>query len=252
MRIFIYILSALSLVLFGGCIRTQADIKAEQSEAARQQAIQNNIANTEDTIQQLRREVGQLRGKVEETNYYRNQDKTETGKVIEDLRKTVIELSDKVANMSNVQTALYEEIKKMKEASIKRMQAPKRSSSRRGKGSLLQQADGLRKRGKHNDAIRMYREYLEKNPKTRYRHSTNYKMGESLFAIRQYKQAIVAYSVAHELGMKSRLGRQATLRIAQCLHRTGKKTEAGTFVDLLLQGAPQSAEASTAKKIFKR
>lgn len=234
-----------------GCIRTQADIQAEKAEAARQQAIQSNLASTEDSVVELRREVGRLEGLIQERDHYRTKDNAENSKMVADLRETVMQLSEKVDNISNVQQALYEEIKKMKEARIKRMQRP---SSRRsgGKKKVASERDlgkAAQAKGQHRKAIEYFEAFLKNNPKTRYKHSTNYMMGESLYAIKQYKQAIVAYSVAHELGMKSSWGRKATLRIAQSLVRSGKKTEAQAFAKILIDGAPNSAEAKAVQKV---
>lgn len=87
------------------------------------------VANHGETLDELRREIGVLHGKLEERDHANMQSKQQSGQTLQDLRSTVmgldtkiLDLNEKVTNMEKVQLALFEEIKKMKEESIKQLE----------------------------------------------------------------------------------------------------------------------------------
>jgi len=245
--------------LFSSCFKTRAELAKEREEAEVRTALQQNIVDTSQGVEKIEKEIAHLNGRIEELEHYRKKELAGLSSTREADRKQLEELRAKVETLQSGQSALFEEIKALKEERLQAEKALNEKSqfktvpSRKGQGNLgtFDSAVAYFKSKDYPKAVEGFRAYIDNNPKGKHLIDAQYLLGEALYAEKDYAQAVVAYGVVHEKRPTSVIGRKSTLKIAQSFKAMGKDKDAKAFAQLLVQGSPASAEAKLAKKLLR-
>ncbi|RZA08007.1 MAG: tetratricopeptide repeat protein [Proteobacteria bacterium] len=250
------------LAATSGCsIRTRAEIAREKQEKEMQNSLQQNVLESSKQMEALQSEIGRLQGKLEEMDHNRQKDNSSaregTEKQVSELR---IRLEEQQKAQNASQQALFEEIKRLREENIqladsmakKAASAPAAPSGASKKGAKGAYDSGLAayKAKDYDGALEGMRGYLEGMPNGKFALSARYYVGDSLYAKKDFTNAIVEFGAVQEKSPSSSWGRKAALRIAESFNALGKKKDAKTFAQMLVDSAPDSPEAKRAKKFL--
>jgi TolA-binding protein len=234
---------SLLVVLLSGCFKTRSDIAHEQEE---DQATAQEDEKLSQRLDTLETQFGKFQGQVEEMQFQRKQE-------TKDNRKLIDELNEKLAGVNSRMDMLFEEVKKMKEEPEPAKVVQKTETRVKKKSGGANVTDGIAafKKKDFEAAATQFEAYLENYPHGKRVHEASFYLGEVRFIQKDYGRAILAYSPVHEKSPKNALWRKATMKIAECFANLGKKADAKSFAQLLVQAAPESAEAKKVRKILK-
>jgi|GEM_PF-1654641 len=181
-------------------------------------------------IEELRAQVAQLTGKVEELQHQKQLD----DQAHADEKK---KLEDQVAGLE----------KQLQELQPQALEVPE------GKTALDAGKDAYFG-GLYPQAIQYLDQYLQKNDKLDSKKAieATYIRGESYYKLKQYKKAIVDFSKFPERYQKSPYHPKALLRIAESFDALGMKDDAKAFYSELVDRFPKTAEGKLAKKRLKK
>ena len=199
-------------LLLTGCFRTRSEIEGEQSQNQMRESFAEGLAQ----INELQGQLGQMQGRMDELEHSRRKDLGKNGEQQQDLQAKVLSLQTKIEELQKGQTALFEEIKKIREEgrpTANTVSAPATKSSKK-KGDSFAAA-------------------------------------EQLYQSKQYAEAAIAFGSIYEANPKSEQGRRSALRVAESFKHLGKDKEAKMYAQLLIESAPKSAEAKKARKFLK-
>lgn len=252
-----------SVSLSGCSFRTRAEIAREKQEKEMQESLQQNVLQSAKQMEALQAEIGRLQGKLEEMDHNRAK---ENSTVREGTEKQVSDLRARMEEQQKAQTAaqqaLFDEIKRLREENAQMAETLSKKPSGGGGGGS---GSGQKKSGKpsYDAGLAAYKEknyeaaadgfrgYLEALPNGKYALSARYYLGDALYGQKDYTNAIVEFGAVQEKSPSSQWGRKSALRIAESFSALGKKKDAKTFAQLLVDSAPDSAEAKRAKKFLK-
>jgi TolA-binding protein len=257
-----HILAALFITLtLSGCLKTREDIARERQEKELQASLQQNVVQAGQGVEALQAEIGRLQGRIEELDHQRKKEMSGLYSSKEGSEKTLADIKTQLAALGQSQTQLFEEIKKLKEDNLQmskalaeRPHALAAPAQKKNAGQSSGSYDSALKAYLEKDfgsAIDGFRSYLEVNGKGKKANPAHYYLGDSLYRIKDYQNAIVELAVVHEKSPNTALGRKSTLRIAESFKALGKDKDAKAFAQILVQSAPDSAEAKQAKKFIK-
>jgi TolA-binding protein len=247
-------------LLLTSCFKTRSELAREKEAQEVKANLQQSVLASTQGVDKLQAEIGRLQGRIEELEHQRKKEMggLQSGK--ESQEKTLLDLRKKVEELSSTQQTLFEEIKSLKteqiqilksltEKSVSRPQATPRSAP--PKAASFDAALKHFQEKNFKDAAAGFKAVLDSRPTGKRLLEANYYLGESLYRLKNYDDAIVAFAVVHEKSSKSTLGRKSTLRIAESFRALGKNSDAKAFAQLLIDGSPQSEEAKRAQRILK-
>jgi TolA-binding protein len=252
---------ALTLALgLSGCLRTREEIAREQQEKEMQVSLQQNVVQTGQSVEQVQAEIGRLQGRIEEMEHRRQKEMAGLNSSKEGSEKALADIKGQLANLQQQQTALFEEIKKLKEDNLqlskqlnerpKAAEAPARAQKKSAGGKYDPALKAYLAKD-YDEAINGFRGFLELFPHGKKSASAHYYLGDSLYRKKDYQSAIVEFGAVQEKEPATTLGRKSALRIVQSFKALGKEKDAKAFAQLLIQSSPNSAEAKQAKKLVK-
>jgi tol-pal system protein YbgF len=247
-----------------GCFKTRDEIAREKEDAEMRSTLQQNVVDNGQGLEKLQSEIGRLQGRMEELEHNHKKElsglTSSLGSKTETNAKTLDEMRAKLNSLQEGQTALFEEIKKLKEDNLQlakqlgehpqKSAAPVATGKKKG-GSSYEAAVSSFKAKDYGAAISAFRGFLEANPKSKHALDARFYLGESLYKSKDYTQAIVEFGTIHEKTPTSAFGRRATLRIAQSFRAMGKDKDARAFAQILVDTSPNSEEAKKAKAMLK-
>jgi TolA-binding protein len=253
---------ALTLALsLSGCLRTREEIAREQQEKEMQVSLQQNVVQTGQSVEQVQAEIGRLQGRIEEMEHRRQKEMAGLNSSKEGSEKALADIKGQLANLQQQQTALFEEIKKLKEDNLqlskqlnerpKADATPRAQKKSAGKAGRYDPALKAYLAKDYDEAINGFRGFLELFPHGKKSASAHYYLGDSLYRKKDYQNAIVEFGTVQENERASTLGRMRSLRIVQSFMALGIENDAKAFAQLLIQSSPNSAEAKQAKKLVK-
>lgn len=249
-----------------GCFRTRADIAREKEEREQKAALQQNAVEQSQNMEKLQSEIGRLQGRLEEMDHQRKKEAASFNSTVnsnlEGRDKRVSDLQGQLEDTRKAQTALFEEMKRLKEENLallkaqtehkeKPRPAPATPAMKKQAGSQYEAGVAAYKAKDYGSAIPVFRAYLDAQPNGKRSGDAHYFLGDSLFRTKDYSQAILAFSVVHEKQPETGLGRRATLRIAESFKALGKDKDAKAFAQILVQNFPKTEEANKARKLLK-
>lgn len=249
-----HILIVLVPFFFAGCFKTRNEIAREKEEQEVRTNLQQNIVSYSEGLEQAQKQLGRLEGRIEELEHVRKKEMSGLLSGREAEAKNLEELKAQVAALREGQTALFEEIKKLKEDNLALLAgrpAPAAGAKKKVTGASFEQSLAAYKAKNFKAAADGFRAFLDTKPKGKRLLDAHFYLGESLFREKEYAGAVVELAVVHEKAPTTNIGRQSTLRLAQSFKAMGKDKDAKAFAQLLVQGAPASKEAAQARKLLK-
>lgn len=255
-----HILLALVLsITLSGCFKTRAEIAREKEEKEVRSNLQQNIVEYGGVIDRVQADIGRLSGKVEELEHQRKKEYGALSSGRDSTEKSLNELRLKLDELQKGQSALFEEMKKLKEENLQLTKTlserPKASSGStpQKKSANASYSEGIKAYNSKKYAVaeKAFRSYLETSPKGKQETDAHFYLGDSLFRQKEYEEAVLQFSVVHEKAPISRLGRKSTLRIAESFKAMGKMKDAKAFAQVLVDQSPNSTEAKQARKILR-
>lgn len=248
---------AFALIPLSGCFKTRDEIAREREEKEVQSNMQQNIVESSENLNRLQAENGRLQGRIEELEHQRKKEMSNLYSSKEGTDKTVNDLKSKLDELQKTQSALFEEMKKIKEENIQlaKIAAEKPraipSGPKKSAAASFEDAVGLFKAKNYDSAASAFRSFLETHPKAKKNLDARFLLGESLFKAKKYNEAIVEFSIPQEKYPKSSMGRKSALRIAESFKALGKDKDAKAFAQILIDTNPGSSEAKAAKRFLK-
>ena len=113
-----HILIVLVPFVFAGCFKTRQEIAREKEEQEVRSNLQQNIVSYSEGLEQTQKQLGRLEGRIEELEHVRKKEMSGLQSGREAEAKNIEELKAQVAALREAQTALFEEIKKLKEDNL--------------------------------------------------------------------------------------------------------------------------------------
>ena len=241
--------------LVTGCFKTRADIEREREEKEMQQTLHKNVYDATETAQATQSQIGRLNGRLEEMEHFRRKEAEDQRKSMNVLGEKVTQLEERLAKSDALQSEMIEEMKKMKTENIRLMTessgpAPGRSKKKSAEKSSLKLGIDAFNQKKFDEAAEHLQKAVDAGPKSKDFVKANYYLGQAQFALKNFAEAIIAYSVVFENDTKDPLWKSSTLRIAESFQKLGKKKDAKPFAQALVEKFPESTEAKQAKKFL--
>lgn len=257
-------LSLTVVLLFTGCFKTRDELAREKEERESRTNIQQNMVEYNQSFDRMQVEMGKLQGRIEELEFQRKKEMSALNSSREGTDKNVGDLRSKLEELQKGQTALFEEMKKLKEDNLQMLKAL--SEKAHSASAAPSATGGVQKKNTNasfeaalnsykskdcDGAIDGFRAYLESRANAKKAIDAHYYIGDCLFKRKSYNEAIVEFAVVHEKALKSAWGRKSTLKIAESFHALGKNKDAKAFAQILVDSSPQSEEAKKARKYLK-
>jgi len=239
--------------------KTEADIASLRSEVTRYQEDQSESdrasgsrhADLRALINDLRDEVGQLRGGMEEGQY--------------DSRQTIIELAE--ANRKSIEKSLQNHLDRIvrieqylgMEPSEKLIASDTRQDEGiKGKLGVQETDEGLYGRakqffdkGEYEDARELFRAFLKQYPKSKNADNAQFWLGEIYYREKWYEKAILEYQKVIENYPKGNKTPSALLKQGLAFLNLDDIANARLIFKELIRKFPDSNEASVAKNKLK-
>lgn len=222
------------LLPLAGCLKTRAQLKDDDG-AARPVAVQDVKPQGQYVIDELKSEITRITGRIEDVE--RAQQHAAKGDGGE---AAIKKLETRIEELERAQVSMIDELKKLQAAPPKATDPEDHFES--GKKAFEQ--------GKFEDAAEAMGAYL-KSKHPRAAETATYIRGESYFALKQYKKAIVEFARFPDKFTRSARMPAALLKIAQAFEALGEKSDARNFYQELVDKFPSSAEARRAKPKLK-
>jgi tol-pal system protein YbgF len=105
--------------------------------------------------------------------------------------------------------------------------------------------------GKYAEALADLKSYLASNPDPALADDAQFWIGESLFSMEKYEDAILQYDVVAKRYSKSDKVPEALLKEGISFHKSGDPQTGNLVLQRLIQGYPNTDSAAKAKKIVK-
>ena len=239
---------AVVVLVLPGCFRTRSDIAREKEEDYR---ITQDDAQQSARLDNIEAQFGKFQGQIEEQQYQRKQDARDLRAALDKNDKHIADIDEKISALSQKMELLFEEVKKMKEGGASVREAKSSASSKKKPAGNVSEGIKAFKAQDFDSAASEFEGYLEKYPKGKRALEASYYLGEVRYHEKDYARAILAYSMVHERSPATSLGRKSTLKIVESFSALGKKSDAKSFAQLLVQVAPASAEAKKVRKYLK-
>ncbi|HXV81164.1 MAG TPA: tol-pal system protein YbgF [Candidatus Binatia bacterium] len=237
--------------------RLRADTNTMQADL---DAMRGTLADTRANMQQLQREMNVLRERVDET-------RIQVGRQI---GETTREGDQRVRNLESRLAKLEEELKaqgdvlKAREESIAHMlegqQKPVPPADGLAEGAAAE-SDTIRRdyeaawrsldKKEYKAAIGRFREFIKKYPKSTLAGNAQYWIGESLYALKEFDQAIIEFDAVRRRYPQGEKVPAALLKQGFAFAELGEKLNARLILQEVVEKYPQSPEAGRAKQRLK-
>ncbi len=259
--------------------REQRRLRSESTGVqAELESIRTALADTRANLQQLQREFGALKERIEETRYQVGRQIGQTSREgeqrVKDLESRVLKMQDlesQLAKLAEVikgqeaQLKLREEEIKQLRATLQAMPAPTpapaaepvdvRDESWAGETEAVKRdyeiAWSALDQKDYRLAIRRLRDFLKRYPKSNLADNAQYWIGESYYALREFDQAILEFDAVRR---KYPLGDKvpgALLKQGYSFAELGERVNARLILQEVIEKYPQSPEAARAKQKLK-
>jgi tol-pal system protein YbgF len=226
------------------CMQTRSQIK--NGEAKAEERDDNEGENHPQTQhhsyenEEIKSELTRLRGKVEEVDLATKQVNTS------ELKENVSRLENRVGEIEKNQLLILSEIKALKDEKETQTRTAAMSS-----GDLFKAGKDLMKQGKFAEAFEKFQGVVNKSPKGKEAADAYFAMGETQYAQKDYKKAIVQYSKVQEAYSKSARVPTSLYKIGMAFQHLNMHKEASGFFSELIERFPKSVEAKKARSKVK-
>ena len=253
--------------------REQRRLRTETTSALEDfDNIRSTLADTRANVQQMQRDLGALKEKVEEVRYQLDrqigQSTREGGQRIKELEARVAKLGEDFKTQGAALKAREEELKALLDAAKAAPGSPESRPSGEGAGpsdvakeTAPAESEAVKKdyeeawrlvEGKeYKTAIVRFKAFLKKHPQSEYADNAQYWIGESHYALREFDQAILEFDVVRRRYPKGDKVPAALLKQGFAFAELGDKVDARLILQELVDRYPQAPEAGKAKQKLK-
>jgi tol-pal system protein YbgF len=224
------------MFFLAGCA-TQQDLNAVKWEV---DALKTRVAKAEDKLKEKERLTEQgLGNQAELLAHY-----TELKEQISSLQGSIEEMkaSSKGAGKEDRLTALEREVMDLK-ALVDAQKEPAKS--------LFETGLEKYRAGKFSEAMADLKSYLASSPDPALADDAQFWIGESLFSMEKYEDAILQYDMVAKRYSKGDKVAEALLKEGMSFHKTGDSQTGNLVLQRLILGYPNTDAAAKAKKIVK-
>ena len=238
-------LSTIALVVVSAGCATQADIQELRRE---QRALRSQLADTRATLDAVQRDIGAVRGKVDEVRH--------AGRGESDIAK-LDSLEARIAALEQRRPAeVVPEAAGAPSTSGQPAEAARAgpAASDLGREEAQQIPDEYRRglslvrQGAYDRAIQAFRDFLRANADSPSAPNAHYWIGESYYLLGDYSQAILKFNDVRQQYPKSDRAAPALLKIGLAFLQMGNKNEARLAFQKVLNDYPSSPEAAQARE----
>ncbi len=235
-------LFALSIGLFS-CASTS------KMQALSAKTDETNLLATENKRkqEQLRDDLKLLERKVEELSRQARVRDAETKQSLKELAQRLDELCASFDDMSQQQKSLRAAVLDLEDMISNLSKKGTKESKNRSRKRIFAAARKDYNSGNYRSAIMGFRNYIAAYPNSSAADDAQYWVGESLFATKQYKNAIKEYEGLLEKYLKSDRTAETLLRLGMCYRRLGQQEKATKFFTDVSKRFPDSNEARIAE-----
>jgi tol-pal system protein YbgF len=259
-----------ALLLFGLCLAIPAQAGLLDDDEARQQIKQlearvlkleeaARVLKLEDVVKQQTKSMLDLQGQIEALNTeirkLRGQNE-ETTHGLQDAEKRQKDFYvDLDARLRHFESAEETAKESAKEAAITASKTPAAPvpvdpSDPVPENRAFEAAYGMFKSGNHANAIKAFQEFLKKYPESVQVPNANYWLGNSQFALKDYKAALGTYQGLLKAFPGTPKGADVLLNIAVCQRELKQVIAAKKTLKHLIAEYPSSEAAAKAKKLL--
>jgi TolA-binding protein len=228
-------------LFMSGCLKSRVQLNKDEDDT--QASIPTKVTDVRTpehatAMDEMRSEINRLNSKIEELERSNRDLNSDLSKQSKTKTNEATQLEDRIHELELAQAQMIEALKKKeKEPSMKAAD----------QGAVLKKAERLFEEKGYSEVIDLLVDYT-KNPKNPKQEEAYFLRGESYFAQKQYKKAILDYSAITEKFPKSKRAPLSLSRIAKSFEKLGMKSDAKVFYQELQDKYPQSAEAKAELK----
>ncbi len=242
------------------------DTKVDGDVDSRLKPIRHRQAEVGTEIDDLRKEIEILSGRIEETEHIvRRVVERDLGEQ-DAMQASMVQLSEKMTELERVvnyqhkylgleplpaQKALQQDkgAVKQKEARLKPTSAPKAPKSK--ELDVYDQSLAFFKQEEYEAAMEGFRSFLKTYPKSNRADNAQFWIGECYMALKHYEQSILAYQQVIKKYPKGNKVPNAMLRQAKAFSMLGDKISTKLLLKRVVKNYPKSSEAQIARKRLK-
>lgn len=237
-------------LLFVGC-QTQEDIQRDQKLQNLQSQIEDRqslYSTYTDRIQALEERLSGVTGKVEESEFERNQ---KIGGKLENFEERIKALEESLIEIKETQKAQGDYIKKVLD-SLEKMSKKTSKASRSKKKSPFANAMSHYRSGRYKTAKQELLELVgDKKLNADQRANVLHNLGMIAFMDKEDDKALVYFSKLFTQYPKSAYIRNGLLFLGKTFQRSGQTAEAKETFNQLISEFPKTRQGLEAKKILK-
>src|SRR4029077_7410284 len=239
--------------------RLRNDTNAMQSDV---DSMRGTLADTRANVQQIQRDVNALKERVDETRVQVGKQIGQTSRDgdqrVKNLETRLAKLEEDLKAQSEILTAREEAIKQLRET-VEAQQKPVPSDGL-AEGAAAE-SDAIRRdyeaawrtldKKDYKAAIARFREFIKKYPKSTLAGNAQYWIGESLYALKEFDQAIIEFDAVRRRYPQGEKVPAALLKQGFAFAELGEKVNARLILQEVVEKYPQSPEAGRAKQRLK-
>jgi tol-pal system protein YbgF len=239
--------------------RVRTDTNAMQADL---DSMRGTLADTRANMQQMQREVSALKERVDETRVQVGRQIGQTSREgdqrVKNLETRLAKLDEDLKAQGEVLKAREEAINQLRET----LEAQQKTVPSDGLAEgAAAESDAIRRdyeaawrtldKKDYKAAISRFREFIKKYPKSTLAGNAQYWIGESLYALKEFDQAIIEFDAVRRRYPQGEKVPAALLKQGFAFAELGEKVNARLILQEVVEKYPQSPEAGRAKQRLK-
>lgn len=209
------------------------------------------MADIKADMDSVRGEISSLRGYSEENRMMLKRIVESDLSKIDQINQQLTQLSQRISKLEG-QIRQIEDYLGLTEKSTSKTTRPKKVLPPKSKKELYNFCFSLYKKGRYEEAILNFKNFLRKYPKSKFSDNAWFWIGECYMGLKRHEKAILAYHEVIKRYPKGNKVPPAMLRQAQAFQKIGDKTSAKVILKRLIRKFPRSGEAKIAKRILRK
>jgi TolA-binding protein len=246
------------LILISGCFKTSEDLKKEKIITDNHKRIndtQQMLASLKINVDQIQQEVNRISGEIEEMKYYFTKYKAKSDNKLD---KKLLQNNEKLSNIEQYVSKQKKLIHNLKKQAKKQQNfisvitdSMKKEKYNRNV-PLYKKAGYLYSKKQYKKALEMYLVILDSKKTRRWlKELSLLRVGVIYYKLRKYEEAIQWHSTLYTNYNKSKYVADSLYYIALCFNKQGKKEEARTALQEIINKYKKSSRVKSSKKLLK-
>lgn len=239
-------------------LQNSLDRKVGEELDERMKSIHSQQASMRVELDRVKTELTEINGRIEDNENLTRSFLDRDLKEKDEIKKTLIELTDRVANLERMVKYQYQymglrppegpqPMPPAYEAPQPEVQPPE-SKKEMTESQIYDMALNLYREGKYEDSISLFQEFIKRFPKSDRADNAYFWIGECYMALRQFSQAILSYDKVIKNYPKGNKVPNAMLRQAIAFIELKDFTPSKLLLKKIIKKYPNSPEAKIAEK----